>query len=80
MLTQTKELYNKAVLLSPLERIELIESLFSSLDTPKKRNRIDKLWSAEAENRLKAYENGKLKSISAKLVFAKIEKQKNEAD
>ena len=42
----------------------------------KDRKRIDKLWAAEAEDRLAAYETGELKSISAKEVFARIEKNK----
>jgi len=71
-----KEVYNKAITLPPLERIELIETLFFSLDSEKERKRIDKLWAAEAEDRLAAYETGELKSISVKEVFARIEKNK----
>ena len=80
MLTQTKELCNKATCLPPLERIELIESLFFSLDSEHERNAIDKLWAIEAEDRLKAYKQGKLKSVSARKVFEKIDKKKNETN
>jgi hypothetical protein len=52
--SQTKELCNKAASLPPLERIELIESLFFSLDSEHDRNVIDKLWAIEAEGRLTA--------------------------
>ena len=80
MLTQTKELCNKIISLPPLERIELIESLFFSLDSEHERNAIDKLWAIEAEDRLKAYESGKIKSIPANKVFEKIDKQKNKTN
>lgn len=75
MLHQTKEMYSKAVALPPLERIELIESLFFSLDVDHDRQAIDKLWANEAEDRIKAYDAGELKSVSAKDVFDKIQKQ-----
>ena len=71
-----KELYTKALTLQPLERIELIETLFISLDSAHERKRIDKLWAAESEDRLAAYEAGKMKSSSAKDVFARIEKNR----
>jgi len=80
MLSQTKELCNKAALLPPLERIELIESLFFSLDSEHDRNTIDKQWAVEVESRIKAYECGEIKSISASNVFEKIEKQRNETN
>ncbi len=78
MLAQTKKLCDKAISLPPLERIELIETLFFSLDSEKERSRIDQLWAIEAEDRLKAYEDGTMKSVSVKDVFEKIEKQRYE--
>jgi len=37
MLAQTKKICDKAITLPPLERIELIETLFFSLDSEKER-------------------------------------------
>ncbi len=77
MLTQTKEVYNKALTLPPIERIELIERLYFSLDSPDSRKHIDRLWAKEVEDRISAFENGELKSIPAKEVFEKIEIDKH---
>ncbi len=72
MLNHTQEIYNEAILLSPSERIEIIENLFYSLDSKSDRGKIDKLWAVEAEDRLDAYEKGEIESISATEVFKKI--------
>ena len=50
-------------------RVELVELLLSSLDSSDKE--IDALWASEAESRLDAYEQGKLKTVSLDNVFAK---------
>ncbi len=72
MLEKTKDLYNKALTLFPIERIELLEHLYFSLDSPESRNYIDSLWAKEAENRLTAFENGELTTIPANEVFKKL--------
>ncbi len=72
MLAESKKIFEKAVTLPPFERIEIIENLFFSLDSEKARKRIDKLWANEAEDRLDAFENGKIKTISSTEVFSKI--------
>ena len=72
MSPQVMQVCNDAMSLSPYERIELIENLFFSLDAPDERNRIDKLWAEEAEDRLSAYEAGEIDTISASQVFAKV--------
>jgi Glu-tRNA(Gln) amidotransferase subunit E-like FAD-binding protein len=48
---------------------ELIDKLLSSLDIPDKE--IDKLWSDEIEDRINAYENGEIKSVSLEKVLEK---------
>ena len=53
------------------ERAELAERLFSSLDISQ--YKIDKLWAKEAEDRINAFERGKIKTVTAKEVFNKIE-------
>lgn len=76
MITQTLKIYEAAEKLAPLERIELIEHLFFSLDSKNERERIDKLWAEEAEDRLSAYERGEIKSVPAKEVFRRLESKR----
>ena len=72
MSAQVMQVCNDAMNLSPYERIQLIENLFFSLETPDERTRIDKLWAEEAEDRLSAYEAGEIETVSASKVFEKI--------
>ena len=61
MTIESKQLINKALSLSPAERIIVVDNLLTSLDNPDRK--IDALWKKEVENRLKAYKSGKIKSI-----------------
>ena len=63
----SKTLLEKALRLRPEERILLLEGLIQSLDEPSKE--IDQIWAEEAEKRLKAYRDGKLRGLSYKEVF-----------
>ncbi len=63
----SKTVLEKALKLKPQDRYTLIEGLIQSLDEPNKE--IDLIWAEEAEKRLTAYRNGKLKGISFKEVF-----------
>ena len=65
---------NDALKLAPVQRAELIESLLASFDPG--RAEIDALWAEEAERRVDAYDQGKLKASSADEVFNRIEQQK----
>jgi putative addiction module component (TIGR02574 family) len=65
---------NDALDLSPVQRAELIELLLASFDP--QRSEIDQLWAEEAERRVDAYDQGKLKASSADKVFRRIEHQK----
>jgi len=47
--------------LKPFEKAELIEKLISSLDLPDKG--IDELWSKESEDRIDAYDQGRIKAV-----------------
>ncbi|MFA6291733.1 MAG: addiction module protein [Victivallales bacterium] len=76
MIAQTLKICEAAEKLPPIERIELIERLFFSLDSKNERERIDRLWAEEAESRLSAYERGEMKAIPAKEVFRKLESKK----
>jgi putative addiction module component (TIGR02574 family) len=63
----SKELLQKALKLNPKDRIILLEGLIESLDEPDKT--IDEIWTEEAEKRLKAYRDGKIKGVNYKEVF-----------
>lgn len=68
----TLEVLQDALKLSPEERAALAEQILSSLEQPDER--IDNLWRKEVEDRIKAYKEGKLKSVSLNDVLAKYQK------
>ena len=57
-LPNANEVYKNALTLSPIERIELIEHLYYSLDSSALRKHIDALWAENTENRISAFESG----------------------
>ena len=63
----TKELISEALQLKPAEKFIIIEALINSLDVPNPE--IAEAWVVEAEKRLKAYKEGKLKTISFEDMF-----------
>ncbi|MEX1349171.1 MAG: addiction module protein [Desulfobacterales bacterium] len=63
------EIIKDASNLAPAEKAELIDKLLSSLDNPDKE--IDALWSKEAEARIEAYDQGKIKVLNLKEVIEK---------
>lgn len=65
----SKEILKKAMELPPLEKAEFIDKLLSSLDEPNRD--IDELWAKEAEDRIEAYEKGKLRALSIMEVIEK---------
>ena len=68
-MTSTDIIFAEASALSPFEKAQLIDKLISSLDKPDKE--IDKLWEKEAEDRIDAYDQGKLKAVSLEKVLQK---------
>ncbi len=72
MTLHTKQILKKALELSPIERAELIENLFQSFEFAD-REHVDVLWAKEVEERIDAYEEGSLPTVSAKIVFSKME-------
>lgn len=62
MTDKTRTLLEESLLLPPIERAELIESLLSSFDFPD-RKEMDALWAAEAERRIDAYESGESEAM-----------------
>lgn len=75
MIYQTQQVLKKALCLPPIERAELVERVFDSFNGSHENN-FDRLWAKEAESRIDAFEKGKLKAVSAKRIFQKIEKIK----
>ena len=63
------EILKDALNLRPAEKAELIDKLLSSLDNPDKE--IDALWAKEAEARIKAYDQGKIKALTLGEVLEK---------
>lgn len=61
------EILEQALKLRPDEKFVIVEGLLKSLDAPD--GKIDEIWAAEAEKRLSAYRNGKLKAIPMEEVF-----------
>jgi putative addiction module component (TIGR02574 family) len=66
-MSPTKNIISKALQLKPAEKSILIEALLKSLDVPDPK--IEKIWAAEAEKRLKAYKAGKIKTVSFEEMF-----------
>ena len=76
MTTQAMKICQVAEQLSPIERIEVIEHLFYSLDSKSEREKIDSSWAEESELRLSAYERGEMNVVPAEEVFKKLESKR----
>ena len=68
-MTNTDSILKDALTLRPSEKAQLIDRLISSLDKSDKE--IDELWAKEVEDRIDAYEQGKMKTISIEEVLQK---------
>ena len=68
-MTPTKTLISKALHLKPSQKFIVIEALIKSLDIPNPK--IEEMWAVEAEKRLKAYTDGKLKTVSFEDMFGR---------
>lgn len=58
--------------LPPVDRIQLAEMIFDSLDIPDKT--IEKIWIKESEARYHAYKKGKVQGVSLQEIRNKFEK------
>ena len=63
------EILKDALNLRPAEKADLTDKLLSSLDNPDKQ--LDELWAREAEDRIEAYDQGKIKALSLNEVLEK---------
>ncbi len=70
--TETKQILDRALMLPDREKAQLVDELLSNLDKPD--DDIDRLWREEIKDRIKAYESGKIKSLSLKQVLSKYQK------
>ena len=68
-MTTTDNIFKEALTLRPSEKAQLIDKLIASLDKSDKE--IDELWAKEAEDRIDAYDQGKLKAISLEKALQK---------
>ena len=68
-MTTTDNIFKEALTLRPSEKAQLIDKLISTLDKPD--TEIDELWAKEAEDRIDAYDQGKLKAVSLEKVLEK---------
>lgn len=71
MSERTVHILEEALRLPAVDRAAVVEQLLSSLDRPDAR--IDALWAREAEDRLAAFEAGRMPAIAAEEVFADAE-------
>jgi len=63
------EVLKEALALRPAQKAVLIDKLLLSLDKPDKD--IDELWAREAESRIDAYDQGKIKAVDLETVLRK---------
>ena len=63
------EVLKEALALRPAQKAELIDRLLSALDKPDKD--IDELWAKEAESRIDAYEQGKMRAVTLEKALKK---------
>jgi len=64
-----KKLLQEALKLKPAERFMLVDGLIKSLDEPDKK--LDAIWVEEAEKRLKACRDGRLRGVPMEELFEK---------
>lgn len=66
-----KKFVDDALLLPREDRVELVEKLLQSLNTPSLVD-IDKLWEEEVEKRITEYDEGNVETLDGKKVFKEI--------
>jgi len=72
MSEQQETVLEQALTLPAKERVKLVEKLLASLDQPDPV--VDALWAEEAEDRIRAYDAGEIKGISAEDLLKKYRK------
>jgi putative addiction module component (TIGR02574 family) len=72
MSVETQKILDRALKLSAVEKVRLVDELLSSLDKPDEA--IDALWRKEVEDRIVAFNTGHLRAVSLEQVLAKYRK------
>jgi putative addiction module component (TIGR02574 family) len=75
MNAETEAIFNAALSLPPDNRASLAEKLLDSLGE-KEQEEIDAAWAKEAEDRLKDFEEGKIKGVPFQEVMRSVRKGK----
>ena len=71
---EKRKILAEALELPPIERASLVEEILLSFNIPD-RDLIDQLWAEEAEYRINAFDQHKLKAKTAKKVFKQIDQE-----
>jgi len=74
MTPQSEHILREALGLPPIDRAELVEQILASFEFPARQD-IDAAWAQEAEDRIDAYERGKVGSSAANKVFKDVNQQ-----
>jgi putative addiction module component (TIGR02574 family) len=72
MATDRQQILKDLLELPSKERANLVDYLLSSLDQPDEQ--IDNLWRREVEERINAYRDGKIRSLTLEEVLSKYRK------
>ncbi|MBN2133566.1 MAG: addiction module protein [Sedimentisphaerales bacterium] len=74
MTPQSQRILREALELPPIDRAELVEQILASFEFPARKD-IDAAWGKEAEDRIDAYDQGKIGSSPASEVFREIDRR-----
>lgn len=74
MKADVEQIADRAMHLSPEDRLALAERLWASVDAPEQ-SAIGRVWADEIERRIDDLESGKVKPVPAEEVFARIERK-----
>lgn len=76
MATNIKEITKEVLNLPPIEKAKLIEDLFESFESHSK-SLVDKKWGVEVEDRIDAFEQGKIETVPEEQVHREVNQMKN---
>lgn len=68
-MNEKEKLLAKALKMNPKERAEIVDQLIQSLDKPDEE--IDNLWQREVEDRIDAFEEGDIQTVTLQEIVEK---------
>lgn len=71
IMTDKESIYEKAKLLAPIDRLQLVDAILESLDKPNPE--IEKFWVKESDARYEAFRRGELKATEWEEIKNKFE-------